>query len=55
MGLGAYSYFSGQKQLRLQSKKIVQSGSMFGMKSRQASITGIAIGLMGMGVYRLVN
>lgn len=54
-GLGAYSYFSGKAQLRLQESKIIQSGSRFGMRSRQAGITGIALTLMGMGFWRLVN
>jgi len=28
---------------------------MFGMKSRQMGITGIAMTLVGMGLWRLVN
>ena len=55
MGLGAYSYFSGTQQLRLQQAAILKSKSMFGMKSRQAGITGIAAAFVGMGLYRLVN
>ena len=55
MGLGAYSYFSGHHQLRAQEAKILRSKSIFGMKSRQAGITSIALGLAGMGVWRLVN
>ena len=36
MGLGVYSYFSGHAQLKAQQAKILQSKSLFGLKSRQA-------------------
>ncbi|KIN06604.1 hypothetical protein OIDMADRAFT_111920 [Oidiodendron maius Zn] len=55
IGLGTYSYFSGHAQLKAQQAKIMQSKSMFGIKSRQAGITTIALSLVGMGVWRLVN
>lgn len=55
MGLGAYSYFSGHSQLKAQQAKIIASRSMFGMRSRQAGITSIALGLGLMGFWRLVN
>lgn len=55
MGLGAYSYFSGHSQLQAQQAKILASKSMFGMKSRRAGITGIALSLGMMGFWRLVN
>ncbi|KAI9048498.1 hypothetical protein LZ554_007332 [Drepanopeziza brunnea f. sp. 'monogermtubi'] len=55
MGLGAYSYFSGHSQLKAQEAKILASKSMFGMKSRQAGITTIALTLGAMGFWRLVN
>jgi hypothetical protein len=55
MGLGAYSYVSGHSQLKAQQAKILQSKSIFGIKSRQAGITGIAFTLAGMGFWRLVN
>ncbi|KAJ5041199.1 uncharacterized protein L3040_005750 [Drepanopeziza brunnea f. sp. 'multigermtubi'] len=55
MGLGAYSYFSGHSQLKAQQAKILASKSMFGMKSRQAGITTIALTLGAMGFWRLVN
>ncbi|OAF54530.1 hypothetical protein VC83_09252 [Pseudogymnoascus destructans] len=54
-GLGIYSYYSGHAQLLAQQKAIAKSGSMFGLKSRQTGITGIAITLVGMGLWRLVN
>ncbi|CCU78317.1 hypothetical protein BGHDH14_bgh00223 [Blumeria hordei DH14] len=54
-GLGVYSYFSGHAQIRAQETKILQSKSRFGIKSRQAGITTIALTLAGMGFWRLVN
>ncbi|OCK75670.1 hypothetical protein K432DRAFT_361684 [Lepidopterella palustris CBS 459.81] len=55
IGLGVYSYFSGHYQLRQQQKAIIMSKSIFGMKLRQAGITGIAATLVGLGIYRFVN
>ncbi|CAD6445281.1 7a8e6771-32d2-42ae-857f-f58c0a9787d7 [Sclerotinia trifoliorum] len=55
IGLGIYSYFSGQSQLKAQESKILKSKSVFGMRSRQTSITGIALTLVGMGLWRLKN
>lgn len=54
-GLGAYSYFSGKKQLNLREAAIKKSGSRFGMQSRQAGITGIALTFVGMGIWRLIH
>jgi len=55
MGLGAYSYTSGHRQLQAQQARIIASKSIFGMRSRQAGITTIALTLGGMGLWRLVN
>lgn len=55
IGLGAYSYFSGNAQLKQQETKILKSGSMFGMRTRQLGVRGIALSLVGMGLWRLVN
>ncbi|MCJ1303304.1 hypothetical protein MMC08_006112 [Hypocenomyce scalaris] len=55
IGLGAYSYFSGTYQLQKQQAAILKSKSMFGMRSRQAGIVGIAVAFVGMGFWRLVN
>lgn len=55
IGLGTYSYFSGHSQLLAQQTAIAKSGSMFGLKSRQTGITGIAATLVGMGLWRLLN
>lgn len=52
MGLGAYSYFSGMSQLEQQKAKIIQSNTMFGMKSRRFGITSISLAFLGMGVWR---
>ena len=55
IGLAVYSYFSGHAQLKQQQAKILKSGSLFGMKSRQLGISGIAMTLVGLGLWRLVN
>lgn len=54
MGLGAYSYFSGHSQLKAQEAMILRSKSFFGMRSRQAGITSIALSLGTVGLYRLL-
>ncbi|KAL1881448.1 hypothetical protein VTK73DRAFT_3966 [Phialemonium thermophilum] len=53
LGLAAYSYLSGQAQLERQRAKILQSNSMFGMRSRKLGITGISLALAWMGLWRL--
>ncbi len=55
IGLGGYSYFSGKYQLQQQEARILRSGSRFGMRSRHAGITSIALAFVGMGLWRLVN
>lgn len=55
VGLGGYSYFSGQHQLRNQEAAIIKSGSRFGMRARQMGLVGIAGSLVGMGIWRLIN
>ncbi|KAF2634723.1 hypothetical protein P280DRAFT_474421 [Massarina eburnea CBS 473.64] len=52
IGLGTYTYISGHAQLRAQEAAIRKSGSMFGMASRRAGMTGTAAALVGLGVYR---
>ncbi|KAG5994131.1 hypothetical protein E4U43_003310 [Claviceps pusilla] len=51
-GLAAYSYLSGMSQLEKQRQAILQSRSMFGMRSRRFGITGISLGLLWMGLWR---
>ncbi|CAM1500903.1 Fc.00g100650.m01.CDS01 [Cosmosporella sp. VM-42] len=51
-GLGAYSYFSGMSQLERQRNAILQSKSMFGMRSRKFGIISISAGLVWMGLWR---
>jgi hypothetical protein len=55
IGLGTYSYFSGNAQLKQQEAKILKSGSIFGMRTRKLGIRGVALSLVGMGLWRLVN
>ncbi|ORY59614.1 uncharacterized protein BCR38DRAFT_351323 [Pseudomassariella vexata] len=53
IGLAAYSYFSGNKQLEKQQTKILASKSMFGMRSRRFGIAGTSLGLVWLGIYRM--
>jgi hypothetical protein len=55
LGLAAYSYVSGMSQLEKHRAKIIQSNSMFGMRSRRFGITGISLGLLWMGIWRAVK
>lgn len=55
LGLGAYSYFSGLHHLEKNKAAILKSGSRFGLQSRRTGLTGIAMALVGLGLYRLVN
>jgi hypothetical protein len=54
-GLAGYSYFSGMSQLQKQQAQILQSKSIFGMRSRKAGIASISFGLAWMGLWRLMN
>ncbi|KAH0495175.1 hypothetical protein HDV57DRAFT_514425 [Trichoderma longibrachiatum] len=51
-GLAAYSYFSGMSQLEKQRAVIMQSKSMFGMRSRKFGIVTISASLAWMGLWR---
>ncbi|KAL7623422.1 hypothetical protein AAE478_007104 [Parahypoxylon ruwenzoriense] len=53
LGLAAYSYFSGQRQLEMQQAKILASKSMFGMRSRRFGIAATSLGLAWLGIWRL--
>jgi uncharacterized membrane protein YiaA len=55
LGLGAYSYFTGMSQLEKQQAKILQSNSIFGMRSRKFGIATISLGLVWMGVWRATH
>ena len=54
-GLAAYGYFSGMSQLEQQRAKILQSKSMFGMRSRKFGIGAISFGLFWMGLWRAIK
>ncbi|KAF2137203.1 uncharacterized protein K452DRAFT_291742 [Aplosporella prunicola CBS 121167] len=54
IGLGVYSYVSGHHQLRQQHAALQASKTLFGLRARKASITGLSAVLVGMGVYRFV-
>ncbi|KAI1099242.1 hypothetical protein F4804DRAFT_322468 [Jackrogersella minutella] len=53
LGLAAYSYISGQRELEKNQARILASKSMFGMGSRRLGIASISIGLAWMGIWRL--
>ncbi|KAF2840245.1 hypothetical protein M501DRAFT_931829 [Patellaria atrata CBS 101060] len=53
LGLGFYTFFSSQHQMRQQSARIARS--RIGMLPRQVGIGAISATLVGLGVYRLVN
>lgn len=55
MGLGAYTYISGTKQLRERELEIVRSGTALGMKARRGAILGLSLTMVGLGAYRMVN
>lgn len=58
-GLGIYTYGSGMSQLRKReveiANQVAKTGSRFGLGARKVSILGLSAGLVGAGVYRLVN
>ena len=58
-GLGIYTYYSGNKQLREREMEIMQkvhsSGSRFGIGARRFAVFGTSAVLVAMGGYRLVN
>ncbi|KAF2020374.1 hypothetical protein BU24DRAFT_416080 [Aaosphaeria arxii CBS 175.79] len=52
IGLGTFTYITGHSQLKAQEKVILQSKSLFGMRSRRMGITSMAAGMIGLGLYR---
>ncbi|KAK3384191.1 hypothetical protein B0T24DRAFT_673989 [Lasiosphaeria ovina] len=55
LGLGAYSYISGQAQLEKQRALILASNSRFGMRSRSIAITATSLVFVWLGIYRLAK
>ncbi|EMF14702.1 uncharacterized protein SEPMUDRAFT_41197 [Sphaerulina musiva SO2202] len=55
VSLGAYTYYSGMKQLREQSGTIIRSGSRFGVFPRKVAVVGTSVVCAGLGMWRLVN
>ncbi|KAH6609693.1 hypothetical protein Trco_003039 [Trichoderma cornu-damae] len=54
-GLAAYSYLSGMSQLEKQRAVILQSKSLFGMRSRRFGIVTISASLAWMGLWRALK
>ena len=53
-GLGAYTWYSGRKQLHERESEFLRSGSRFGIGARKFGLGGLSVVLVGVGVYRLV-
>ena len=54
-GLGAYSWISGSAALERNKKELLKNKTRIGMGPRKFGLGGIALGLVGLGIYRLVN
>ncbi|KAI2605934.1 uncharacterized protein GGS25DRAFT_533123 [Hypoxylon fragiforme] len=53
LGLAAYSYYSGQRELEKNEARIRASKSMFGLRSRRLGIAATSLGLAWLGVWRM--
>ncbi|OTB01467.1 hypothetical protein M426DRAFT_323488 [Hypoxylon sp. CI-4A] len=53
IGLAAYSYYSGQRELERNRAQILASKSMFGIRSRRIGIATTSLGLAWLGIWRL--
>jgi hypothetical protein len=50
--LGAYTYWSGHRELRTREQEIMRSGSKLTMAARRLGITGLSGMLVGLGLWR---
>ncbi|THW31154.1 hypothetical protein D6D21_10762 [Aureobasidium pullulans] len=50
--LGAYTYWSGHRELRTREAEIMKSGSRLTMAARRLGITGLSGMLVGLGLWR---
>ncbi|THY14738.1 hypothetical protein D6D01_08062 [Aureobasidium pullulans] len=50
--LGAYTYWSGDRELRTREAEIMKSGSRLTMAARRLGITGLSGMLVGLGLWR---
>ncbi|THW03726.1 hypothetical protein D6D17_03522 [Aureobasidium pullulans] len=50
--LGAYTYWSGHRELRTREAEIMKSGSRLTMAARRLGITGLSGTLVGLGLWR---
>ncbi|KAI4863074.1 hypothetical protein F4820DRAFT_428241 [Hypoxylon rubiginosum] len=53
LGLAAYSYLSGQRELEKNRAQIIAKKAMFGMRSRRFGIAATSMGLAWLGIWRL--
>ena len=50
--LGAYTYWSGHRELRTREQEILRSGSKLTMAARRLGISGLSGMLIGLGLWR---
>jgi hypothetical protein len=50
--LGAYTYWSGHRELRTREQEIMRSGAKLTMAARRLGITGLSGMLVGLGMWR---
>lgn len=55
IGLGAYTYYTGQQGLKERAHIIAKQGGMGGLRWRLGGIALLSSTFVGMGLYRLVN
>lgn len=55
VGLGAYTFYSGRKQLKEREVEILRAGGRLGVAGRKALILGMSLVLTGVGAWRLVD
>ncbi|KAL1989814.1 hypothetical protein VTN49DRAFT_7011 [Thermomyces lanuginosus] len=55
IGLGAYTYYTGMRNLRRQEKAIMASPTKYKLGSRQLAVATLSASLVGLGLYRAFN
>lgn len=53
-GLGIYTYLSGHRQIRQMSGNELREASKLNLLLRRSGINGVALALVGAGLYRLL-
>jgi len=55
IGLGAYTYIAGMRNLRKQEKLILKSPTKFKMGPRRLGVATMSASLLGLGLWRAFN